>query len=112
MIRALRLGHRDAVDVLVDRGIQIGFGELAGAVDAHDYVAAATSLRAAPFSDAGTLSSRSSWMQSAPRVCALSTYFSTFTGTYMSERQTGRSSFIPLRSWPRRRLRRRCRRLP
>ena len=31
---------------------------------------------------------------SAPRVCALSTYFSTLTGTYMSERQTGRSRCI------------------
>src|SRR6185503_15942024 len=52
-----------------------------------------TSLRAFSFSAAGTLSSRSSWMQSAPRVCALSTYFSTLTGTYSSERQTGRSGF-------------------
>ena len=57
------------------------------------FAAAGTSLRAASFSEAGTLSSRSSWMQSAPRVWALSTYFSTLTGTYMSERQTGRSGF-------------------
>ncbi len=43
--------------------------------------ARATSLRALSFSAAGTLSSRSSSMQSAPRACAFSTYFSTFTGT-------------------------------
>ncbi len=43
--------------------------------------ARATRLRARSFSAAGTLSSRSSRMQSAPRVCAFSTYFSTFTGT-------------------------------
>src|SRR6266850_6221416 len=41
MIRALRLGHRDAVDVLVDRRIQILLGELARAVDAHNHVGAA-----------------------------------------------------------------------
>src|SRR5271154_2652579 len=57
------------------------------------FAAAGTSLRAASFSEAGTLSSRSSWMQSAPRMWALSTYFSTLTGTYSSERQTGRSGF-------------------
>src|SRR3954471_20201344 len=41
MIRALRLGHRDAVDVLVDRRIQVLLGELARAVDAHHHVRAA-----------------------------------------------------------------------
>src|SRR5687767_1402080 len=55
--------------------------------------AAGTIRRAASFCAAGTLSSRSSWMQSAPRVCALATYFSTFTGTYRRDRQTGRSGF-------------------
>jgi hypothetical protein len=41
----------------------------------------ATSFLALSFSCAGTLSSRSSRMQSAPRSCAFATYFSTFTGT-------------------------------
>src|SRR5688500_13411945 len=53
-----------------------------------------TSVRARSFSEGGTLSSRSSWITSAPRVCALSTYFSTFTGTYMRERQTSASVFM------------------
>ena len=57
------------------------------------FAAAGTSLRAWSFCATGTLSSRSSWMQSAPRVWALSTYFSTLAGTYIRERQTGRSGF-------------------
>ena len=40
-----------------------------------------TSVRAFSFSAGGTASSRSSWSTSAPRVCALSTNFSTLTGT-------------------------------
>jgi hypothetical protein len=51
-------------------------------------------VRARSFSAGGTLSSTSSWITSAPRVCALSTYLSTLTGTYMSERQTGSSGFV------------------
>src|SRR5207245_1985522 len=70
--------------------------------------ARATSLRALSFSWAGTLSSRSSRMQSAPRVCAFSTYFSTFTGTYKSDRHTGSPGFIPALPWDSRRLRTRC----
>ena len=40
-----------------------------------------TRVRAVAFSPGGTASSRSSWITSAARVCALSTNFSTLTGT-------------------------------
>jgi hypothetical protein len=49
-----------------------------------------TSVRALSFCAGGMLSSRSSCITSAPRVCALSTNLTTLTGTYMSERHTGR----------------------
>lgn len=43
--------------------------------------AAVTASRAAAFSETGTLSSRSSMMASAPRVCAFSMKRGTFAGT-------------------------------
>ena len=53
--------------------------------------AAATSVRARSLSLGRMLSSRSRMITSAPRVCALSTNLSTFTGTNIIERQIGRS---------------------
>jgi len=88
---------RLTVNVGADRSFEIAPAHRVGPVDAQTSTSARRAergascasderARAVPFPRPARCPPRSSRMQSAPRVCALSTYFSTFTGTYRSER--------------------------